>query len=110
MTTTPNDLLYVGDKVRLWFETRKINLDGTKELADPTLLSITVMQEDAAEDDWTEVAWPTSPLVVVRYSLGKFYYEYTITEDDMHNVVAKATGAVVVAGQGTFDVAVDPTA
>lgn len=110
MPAPPNDSYHVGDKVRLWFTVKKINLDGTKELADPTLLSVVVMQEDETDEDWAAVAWPTDVGVVIRYSLGVFYYEYPIAKSGLFFVVPKATGAVVAASKAEFNVAEDPTA
>lgn len=106
---TTTDSFHVGDKNRIWFTCKRVNLDGTKELADPTLLSVVVKQEDETEDTWTAVAWPTDG-VVHRYSLGVFYYEYPIAKSGLFFVVPKATGAITVAALETFNVADDPTA
>lgn len=99
----------VGNKVRIWVTCKRVNLDGSKELADPTTLAIIVKQEDETEDTWTSVAWPADA-VVHRYSLGTFYYEHPITKSGIHFVVPKATVAITAADVETFTVADDPTA
>lgn len=92
---------FVGDKVKL----RNTVKDEDGDVADPTALRVIVEPLLAAA---TTYSWPADA-EVVKVSTGVFYFEFTTTESGPHQVSWDATGAIVKAGQTSFNVAAKNT-
>lgn len=87
----------LGQPVRLSFRTYSDAAETT--LADPTTVSLEVLEPDGTETTYT---WAAAQ--VIRDSLGVFHYDYTPDQAGHYAYHWTATGTVATALDGSFDV------
>ena len=104
MAGTTQEVLYdVGDLIRIRFESRvnEEEISPQNELTDPTDLTLKIKEPDGTISTFTLAE---SPSVVFRSSLGKFYYDFDITQEGRHYFKWDATAPAQSSEEDSFKV------
>jgi len=102
-TTTQETLYDVGDLIRIRFESRvnEEEISPQNELTDPTDLILKIKEPDGTISTFT---FSESPTTIIRSSLGKFYYDFDITQEGRHYYKWNATGVAQSSEEASFKV------